>query len=296
MKSFRDVKPDWPIPLDELIARRDQHRKIQRKLVTVFCVLNSLLFLGFGETLDWLVPSVISDPWQIFTVFLLSVIYFCGSYLLLTRRLRKSKKQFGLQCPECHELLDQSHLMMPIAVATGHCASCGTKLVSRPPSHTSRGRSDRSQAFEATKSFRDVKPDWPIPLIEWIARHHQSMKLQSKLSLRQFAINFPLVIGLLPIAIWLDCLFKANNWIFIPVALLFFIYIIRSSTLLARRIEEIQKQFGLQCPGCNRFLDQSDMQMPIALATGQCSSCGTKLISDHPSQIGQGGAQIPPQR
>ncbi|MES2706911.1 MAG: hypothetical protein V4726_09950 [Verrucomicrobiota bacterium] len=129
--STRHTKPDWPLALAELIRRRDEHLKLERRVSIIwnlcfFTILISNVF--FAGHIDRLKPS---RPW-------IPVAYLIGffAFLILNlvfviRSLRNRTRSFGLQCPSCGILLDRRAL--PIVVATGNCGACGAKLLQDQP-------------------------------------------------------------------------------------------------------------------------------------------------------------------
>ena len=133
MKSFRHTKATWPVPLEELIARRDEQSKRHEKFSIVSTVILFSVLFGNIPLVRWLERDGEPDAW-IWVLMLVSLFTFLfGNIFVLNWWAKKSMREFDLQCPKCKKFIDYKKLM-PIAVATGHCCSCGAQLVSDHPS------------------------------------------------------------------------------------------------------------------------------------------------------------------
>jgi hypothetical protein len=129
MQSLRYTKASWPIPHEELIARRDQCAKLETKWVVVQMIVFFIL-LGAMHPLGKWIDGPNSPEWlTIVWVVVLSAIVI-GNMLLFNITIANRMRTFDLACPNCFKILDK--IIFSGVLATGKCCNCRTSLVSNP--------------------------------------------------------------------------------------------------------------------------------------------------------------------
>ena len=133
--SYRLSEAKWPLELEELIGRRDAHSK--RLALVSGAATFVLLTVLFGNVyvVHWLERDGEPPAWVSISMIVLLFAFLLGNLAFQLWWVRKASLMYGLQCPYCEALLDRNKLM-PVTVATGHCGSCGARLVANPPSFT----------------------------------------------------------------------------------------------------------------------------------------------------------------
>ena len=145
----------------------------------------------------------------------------------------------------------------------------------------------------AAPSYKGVKPVWPMPLAEFIARRKQSEKAQNLIGFCFLVIFFGGVFSLVPLGSFAYRVKETSPHIKHIVDIIgfvvFFGYMIGSFVVLMRLLFRKIKEFGLQCPQCGSKTNVIDKQpvtwLSTAIATGQCCNCAALLISDHPANV-----------
>jgi hypothetical protein len=127
MQLLRYTKASWPIPHEELIARRDQCAKIETRWVVVQMIVFFML-LGVMHTLGKWIDGPNSPEWlTIVWVVVLSAIGI-GNLLIYNITIANRMRSFDLACHTCFKILDK--IMFSKALATGKCCNCRASLIS----------------------------------------------------------------------------------------------------------------------------------------------------------------------
>lgn len=133
MSSPIDTKSSWPIPLEELLQRRDACAKA----AVPWGILQAVIFLtGLAVPIllvSWLRNAPPEYQWLNAAGLVLFFAFLFGNLLLTNFTLRRRQLAFHLICPSCAALLNGR--IMQVAMVTGHCSQCGMLLVSDHPSH-----------------------------------------------------------------------------------------------------------------------------------------------------------------
>ncbi len=133
MDTLKHTQAHWPVPLRELIERRDQRAQFENLRVWFLLALFCGTLISLMPVADWLDEKVESLPlWAHAATFLAFSCIWILPFLAIIRSTRNRYRSFGLVCPSCSKLLMNN--LITLTVATGHCGNCGTQLVSDHPS------------------------------------------------------------------------------------------------------------------------------------------------------------------
>lgn len=128
--SLKSIKARWPIDLDELRQRRDQHSKVEAKAsafhtIVLVALPITLIAIPTGLDIDQ------TPQWLVITCSIIFAVLFMAGLLHWVKGIKQRLRDFDLVCPTCSKEIDAQ--MMQIAIASGHCGHCGTRLVSEHP-------------------------------------------------------------------------------------------------------------------------------------------------------------------
>lgn len=126
-ENYRKTRAQWPIPLNELRARRDQMERSQWwPFIIVVMAVPIAVVSGCVERSE--AGSTWWDEILMSLALLCMFGFFAGAFIGAYIGIR----DFDLRCPGCRKIL-AGKTTMPVAIATGRCGSCGELLVSDHP-------------------------------------------------------------------------------------------------------------------------------------------------------------------
>jgi transcription elongation factor Elf1 len=182
---------------------------------------------------------------------------------LLNRRQRPS----GLDCPNCKTDLSAS-MAGTIAIATGHCGDCGHLIFD--------AQSERSAKGTMTKS-------------EFLERHQAFQRAGNRFA----ALWLPVFLGFLfvniPISSWIER--HANPTMHLAYAIAMPCAFAGLIGWLVMFGMKQRRSHGLLCPSCGKAMTGVSAQ--ITTATGNCSHCGVRVLSDQSSSVGHPNPAAP---
>lgn len=129
-------------------------------------------------------------------------------------------------------------------------------------------------------SFKNIPANWPISITELKARKAEYIKEHSRVNRISNILLFTFLVSQMFLLAWLRPDTKTPDWVYMVLIVFLFSYLLGNVVILIRLNKKTALAFDLACPNCKQLLTTNNL-LPIAIATGNCGSCATQIVSTH---------------